>query len=408
MKRPLHVSGWVALLLACSWHGGRADEPASVPLLDLVHQLGSPEFVVREAAERSLMQRGASARPALLRGLQDADLEVRLASQRILICSAQCEFEALADAFLDGDKGVSLDRFPGWSRLREQLGDTKEVRQFYVNMLRAEPDLLRALERQDGKLADEWLKQMQTQVALVSLDAPDIRLVSGPSLNALIFVGVEIAEKEQDPAGRQTLGQLSQFLLTRLDDQLVARLGLREPIARQLLAVWAETLARGDHNGAQHTQALQLALKFELPDLGCKLARAVFEKRMEDPNVKPYAAITLGRFGAADDANYLIPHLQDARVFHTWSNPQLQKEPIQIQVRDVMLAVLLRMRGHDPATCGFDLLEPFPETLYRIWTFGFLQEAQRSAAFERWQPVAVADPPAKEEAMPTAIPPSGR
>ena len=74
---------------------------------------------------------------------------------------------------------------------------------------------------------------------------------------------------------------------------------------------------------------------------------------------------------------YLVPHLEDTRVFHTWSNPQLQQEPICIQVRDVILAMLLRLRGRSPEACGFELLEPFPETLYRIWTFGFLKDRDR-------------------------------
>ena len=106
------------------------------------------------------------------------------------------------------------------------------------------------------------------------------------------------------------------------------------------------------------------------------------------PATKPYAAIVLGRFGSVDDAHYLVPHLDDARVFHTWSNPQLQPEPIMIQVRDVMLAMLLRMRGQTPEGCGFELLEPFPETIYQIWTFGFLKDHNRDVTFAKWREVA--------------------
>lgn len=79
-----------------------------------------------------------------------------------------------------------------------------------------------------------------------------------------------------------------------------------------------------------------------------------------------------------------MPHLADSQVFHTWGNPQLKAEPIRIQVRDVALAMSARLHGLDPKNLGFQLLEPFPETVYRIWTFGFLEDHEREAAFAKW------------------------
>lgn len=400
MNGPFFRSWIVALALVAS--GVWGDEPIDPVYSELVRQLGAPEFSTRQAAERKLLRVGSPAKSALLAGRRNEDMEIRLASQRLLICLAQRESEALTDSFLDGDNSVSLDRLPGWTRLRDRLGDRREVRQLYIKMFRAELELLQSLERKDPELLDNWTTHLQTQEALaVPEHQGGLGIPSGPSLYALLFVGGEIADQLQDASRWQALQSLSQFLLTRLDDQQAARLGLHEPLIRQLMAVWAEAMVR-NKDGSQTTYALLIALKFDLPELGCRLARTVLQENRDNPNAKPYAAITLGRFGTVEDAKYLIPHLQDTRVFHTWSNPQLQKDPILIQVRDVMLAMLLRMRGRDPVTCGFELLDPFPETLYRIWTFGFLQESQRAAAFEKWR--SVAEGTATDEEKPAVTP----
>jgi hypothetical protein len=170
----------------------------------------------------------------------------------------------------------------------------------------------------------------------------------------------------------------------------------RAGLYRSLLVHWADAIAK-DERGSQSAEALQLALKFDLRETGVQLARDVLAESGSAANAlrnaagKPYAAIVLARFGDSHDAKFLVPHLDDARVFHTWSNPQLQQEPIRIQVRDVMLAMLLRMRKRDPAQCGFELLDPFPETLYRIWTFGFLRQQDREDVFARWRQLAIGE-----------------
>ena len=64
---------------------------------------------------------------------------------------------------------------------------------------------------------------------------------------------------------------------------------------------------------------------------------------------------------------------------------------IKIQVRDVALVVLLRMAGKDPGDYGFKLLRENPETLYFVYTFGFIDDEQRKAAHVKWAAESKAD-----------------
>lgn len=78
-------------LSVCGMSGSRgaADEPAEPPYLDLVRQLGAASFPTRERAEQRLLQIGIAAKPALLHGTRDEDLEVRLATLQTILQSSK-------------------------------------------------------------------------------------------------------------------------------------------------------------------------------------------------------------------------------------------------------------------------------------------------------------------------------
>lgn len=369
-----------------------ADEPAH---WQTVRQLGDASFATRQRAEQQLIDIGIPAREALMQGMRDEDLEVRLAAHRILIRILQEDFDSCVATFIQGSDKVSTERFPGWQRFRQRVADDAATRRLYVEMIRAESSLLTALEHDDPNLFKrfgERLKQLTASMEQANAPRP---AVSAPALAAWLFVGVEIAEKGPTDERRQELGALTRWLLYGDPDRLQAVIQSSKTVhLKKLLALWIESSMK-DGEGDQAPNAMQLVLKYDLAEPGVKLARQVLEKQaagnaaQNQPSTKPYAAIVLARFGGVEDARYLIPHLDDKRVFHTWSNPQLQQDPISIQVRDVVLAMLLRLRGKTPEACGFELLEPFPETVYRIWTYGFLNERLRDETFAKWRDVAV-------------------
>ncbi len=371
------------------------DGAADPPYWDLVRKLGDVSFSTREHAEQQLLQIGLPAKLALERGMRDQDLEIRLAAQRILIRALQCDFDASVKAFVEGRENVSAERFPGWRKFRQRIDDDTSARHLYVEMIRAESALLTALEYDDPDLFKQFTDRLQRLTTNMGQAGVIRATVSGPALATWLFVGAELADQATDRERRQQLGTFTRWLLYGDAGALPAVIQTSRPaLIRQLLAQWITSSMKGD-DGTQAGNAMQLVLKYDLAEQGVKLAREVLEPSAGPDSAariqvsaKPYAAIVLARFGTGDDARYLVPHLNDTHVFHTWSNPQLQPDPITIQVRDVMLALLLRMRGHSPEACGFGLLEPFPETLYRIWTYGFLNDRNRDETFARWRETA--------------------
>ncbi|MCA9201928.1 MAG: hypothetical protein KDA59_02745, partial [Planctomycetales bacterium] len=70
---------------------------------------------------------------------------------------------------------------------------------------------------------------------------------------------------------------------------------------------------------------------------------------------------------------------------HTWSNRRIQKEPIRIQTRDVALAMAVHLSKQDIKEYGYEFANPNTQTVYDIYTLGFLSDKKREAAFAMWK-----------------------
>ncbi len=372
----------VASVGAADQHPAAAnDEPTAE---QFVEQLGAAEFAQRRQAVRRLLQLGTAARPALQAGMKHDDLEIRLESHRILVQVMQNEFDTRITAFLNGTSESVAAELPGWRLFCENVSSDRNARELYAEMLRAESDLLFALERRDKTAGQLCANRVQALISSTVMINGRRETIPAATLATVLFVGSHL----QDPAMRSMpVNLLTSRIYSILCFPATQQSMCQETHAillQQLLGGWIRTICASSET-YNHVYALQLVLKYDLQELGPPLARKVLRDAHVATSAVPFAAIVLARFGRPDDAELLLPHLKNEEVFHTWSNPQLKKEPIRIQVRDVVLAVLIHVSGEDPHSFGFKLLEPFPETLYRIWTFGFLEDSQREEALAKWR-----------------------
>jgi hypothetical protein len=129
---------------------------------------------------------------------------------------------------------------------------------------------------------------------------------------------------------------------------------------------------------------LRIALSYQLRSSGEQLARRILTSETPNGTAVAYSAMLLARFGDSADLKLLLPHLANTRVFHSWHNGQLKKEPIRIQVRDAVLAMAVRLTDQKPADYGYKLLRPDEDTIYKVYTLGFLEDSEREAAFQKW------------------------
>lgn len=358
-------------------HVSTAAEPAH---MTLIRQLGASSYVERKLAAKQLLDIGIEAKPALMRGIRaQDDLEIRLEAHRLLIKVLQNRFDQRIIAFLN-DENLEGDHadLPGWSLFREKVEDTPSTRQLYAEMLRAEHDLLVALSGQEKSLGRLLTKRMKK----LPHDS-----VSEPTLATLLLLTMQAQQGNHQQAERFVLVNRLYSILRRADMKDVVLRGEHATQLKKLLVGWIEEAG----GGRQHGNLLKLALDYDLGREGVGIARKILNDPESNSSLVPYAAIMLARFGTVKDVKHLKPHLETEKVFHTWSNRQLKKEPIRIQVRDAVLAMIIRLHQEDPAAYGFKLLKSDDKTIYKVYSLGFLDESQRKAAFKKWKERAKAD-----------------
>ncbi len=340
---------------------------------ELIQMLGDRSFQLRERAAKELTDQGVAAKAVLTEALKDPDLEIRYRVHRILRRVLEDAFEARLTAFIadvDGSRQISL---PGWKPFRDLVGGDRDARGMFAAMTRYEQGLLAAYEKQVPETQElfearaAWLKSQ--------LYSSNPGTVPPPSLATLLLIGSD--ETVKDHSRRASL--LYQLLS---HPAAVKSIGptTRPSCFRTLLEKWANSASS---NGS--TYGMRVVLKYDLKETGLQQATKLLERGTPSSSTLQYGIITVGRFGSAEHIRLLTPLLENKTVCSRWSNRALKENgTINVEVRDVALVVLLRLSNRDPTQYGFKLLKENPETLYHVYTFGFIDDEQREAAHKKW------------------------
>ena len=350
-----------------------ADESpeSSKQMTNLVEQLGSEDFGARENASRQLLSAGMAAFDALNDGARDADREVRYRSLRLLRLVKENDFKRRLEQFAKGE--LPKSPLPGWTKFEKLLGNSVATRELFVDMQRAEPELMAAIDR--GALATATALTLRTQKLDVASRLYRYRLTTGDIAALLLAAGDE--KVEITSAATSTLNR---FCMAH-GFASSASLGSHKRAMRLLLGRWVR---RGE--GWSAYRAMELARKFGLQD-GLVPAADILRSDMIQTNAKQYAILTVAKLGDASHVPLLRSLLDDPTVCST-QRFQLNGENVQLQgqLRDVALAGALHLLDQDPLKFGFNAkLAKHPETVFQVNTIGFINQKERDAAFKKWE-----------------------
>lgn len=246
-------------------------------IAELIEALGSSEFAERERAASRLLQAGLPILDELRRAAKESgDAEIRLRTQQLVKQLTHGDLEARIDAFLKGEEVG----FQGWRDAREILGDSNAIRELFVEVMRAHPDVLTSLEgtARDRVMAmDATVTRIQTAMFIESkfptrADAfalllpaiyPDVELNSPFEMLLMDVLRKEAASKLRRDAHlnrpfadllgrwirRSTLGNREDVLLTGMawDSEATLTLAVRtlgESNQAETLAVALQAIAR--------------------------------------------------------------------------------------------------------------------------------------------------------------------
>lgn len=333
--------------------------------------LASPSFAAREQATRNLIEAGIAARAALLPLLNDPDAEVRVRARQIVSIVRESDFRLRLKAFESDVTGQLQHDLPCWDRFRREIGDTREARELFVAMQRAEPALLQALEDNPKEATTQFAERCEAVQYTLHLQNEGIAAGSAGTIATLLFVGgtEDVHVDDQEAVYLDNIVRFPSF-----DSEL--RGGSMAAGCRRVLGRW---IARNATPGIV-VQSLNLAFAYELKE-GAELARRVLTANEGPVEVKPPALLALGRFGTSDDVPLAESLFKDARICvrHRGALRELQ-----VQVRDVALAVALHLTSQDLKSYGLIHVVPSGQTLYMPASLWFGDEKERQAAFDKW------------------------
>ncbi|MBX9789833.1 MAG: hypothetical protein K2Y37_13030 [Pirellulales bacterium] len=359
--------------------------------VELVRQLGDDSFEVRQRATLRLARIGLPAKAALLAGLQVDDPEVRMRCRRVLAIVLDLDLKSRIEAFAADRDGREDHDLPGWDRYRQLVGSDATTRELFVEMQRAEADLLEAQAAapdQVSPLMQARCEQLQ-QRAYGGNQAQRGQISLG-SVAALFFVATHPDVTVSD----QMISYLHTFSYQQSVQGAMRDAALAAPI-RKLIGAWIAKPS-GSPNAYQN---FMLALQFDLRE-GLAPALAMLRDGGVQPHIAQYALLLIAKFGGRADLTAVAPFLADENLLGSLS---INNKEVRTELRDVALAVAVHITGQDFATYGFEHLQKNPQMVFQPMTTGFGTPAKRAAAFKKWNEWLAAQP---KDAAPAEVGPA--
>lgn len=347
--------------------GDPASEALTAEAARLVEQLGDEQFAVREQATEKLLRMGLPSLKAIEQGGKHVDREIRFRCERILVLVRQLEFEKRLDAFLNDPGGGESFDFPGWDVYRKTYGDSRENRLLFVEMHKAEPELMASVAKGKAK-AVESMTARGTEIQQ-TLQAFGQEVPLG-TVAAMLFVALA-ADAETN---QQAAGFVYNFCYQQTFRNAVTG-GKNKDLLRRMLGAWVQ---RGDEWIGY--QGMMMSLQYDMPE-GLVPAERMLKNDNTQPHMRQYAIVTVAKLGAPVHQPLLEKLLQDQRVCGTW---QINNVNINTQVRDVALAALVHMTKQDHKQYGFDRIQMTQPYVFNPHTAGFEKEDKRTAALKKW------------------------
>ncbi len=363
------------------------DKPAAKPdaaaIKNLIDELGADEFSARELATEQLARIGLPAYKAVEDAVAHPDREVRYRAERVLGRIRQSDLARRLDAFLRGSEETDDYQLPGWTRFKKVYGDHSDSRAVFVDLTKADGELLQSLESNPKGVAEVVSTRVtQYQQLMQNLGGGTGLQLSFGQIGALVFVTGE----EDITLNQNHANVIFSFCSQQALADAVSN-GSRREIPRQMLA----RIIVGSEDWAAYT-AMNLARRFNMKE-GLIPAEKIL-KGNRQPHMASMALTTIAIMGNES-------HLPMVEKLLTDTSPitQMQEKDkviIKLEVRDAALATALFLTKQDLKTYftprdGQTIGEP-TQVMTNVRVIGFSDEAKRAEVFKKWAEYRVKNP----------------
>ncbi|MEN1681027.1 MAG: hypothetical protein AAGJ46_15675 [Planctomycetota bacterium] len=358
----------------------------------LVQQLAAPDYQTRALAAATLKEIGPAALPAIEAAKRSADPEVRASALRLAVLLRRAQFGERIDAFLRDDEAT----LPGWREFAQLTATGGPSRRVYAGVYRADHLLIDAAFPTHGKPpAHELAPLLEERLDLLaSCGRHGTSSSAAKQAVRVAMAAVLLAAARPDAVSDRS----SQLLLQTARTELTPAASGSDATARAARGVIAAWITSTRADGLYVlSQMLRLADELELREaapLALAIARGERTDQPAHPQFRATALLILGRLGDASHAAALAPLLDDRAVCATQAGRSRSGPPLlDVQLRDVAIAVTAHLSGKTPAEFGLEHATPSNDRLFVLHTLAFADDAARQRALEQLKPGSPAGPP---------------
>jgi hypothetical protein len=362
----------------------------------LVKQLADDKFRVRDAAEKELLALGLASLDALKEGEKHSDAHVRERCRLLQPAIRWLILERRVKEFLAKPDGPLPKELPLVASFMKVTGDTKESRTLYADLVRAYSTLLAEFERDKKKAGEQFVVYCQDiafrmqfnneQSARNPISRVDV---------ALYLLGTRELSNE---LRAQMFGLGHSFLQA---PALTSALGQQTAAALPLRKLFLDWLERSP-DPFMLQQGLQVAVDARMKEAAPLIVQQI-KKKGVPAYFKAQTTLLLGRVGGKEHLADVEPLLDDKTMI---GNVRFNNFSAKIEMRDVALAVCVKLSGQKLADFGFNTQNMNEEIFTGSYIYcGFATDAKRDAAHKKYKDAKAAPkadapkekPPEKKE-----------
>ncbi len=330
----------------------------------LVDQLGSPKFQLREQAEQELASMGGAVETALSAAVSSTDTEIRIRARRLLeTISRSARNERLA-AFRKNEADADK-RLPGWNDFKANYGDSEDSRNLFASMYEQEWKLIDLSSNRPDRLA----QRMNTRCQELQTAMSQFRYqLSMPTTATLLHLCAHKNVRDNTTV----INHVSNFCF-----QNSFRQGMQNDKQGKLLKQMIAEMLKVAKD-SENYQLVNLGMQYDLKEC-YPIARKIVASQQAG-YAKAYSMMAVARYGNDKDAELFDKALKDNYQCSSYS---INGKRYMTQVRDVALVCLIELAGKDPKKFGFDRLQK-SNNVVSMHTIGFEDDKTRSKSFDKW------------------------
>ncbi len=321
---------------------------------ELVRQLSAPTFAEREKATGEILRQGMSMVPHLRRAVEaGGDAELMLRASTTLGQLTSGNFESRVAAFLSGrDVGQTFD---GWLTVSAILGDTPPIRQLFIEIVRAHPDVVSSLDR-----------TTRDRTVAVDLAAQTIQTnMFERHIFPTIADGVAILLPLVDPA--VTISGGYEATLVSVMQKHAAALRQDSLLWPKVSALLNEWVLRSRIEN--RTDVLWYSMQWDL-SAGGQLGVRTLTQTNEIESLQT-AMQAIARFGVKDDAKLLVKFISDPRPAVCRMPVMVNDETLEVMLGDVAMATIALLYKVPLSELGMTQGEQHPGVGFLVDSAGY-------------------------------------